>query len=597
LTQKAKTMKKEIAKVIVSEPYQKYQTIVSYSSMRKITTFEWLILELLASYEKTNFSILNLAALFNDIFFIGDFEKTILPILKSLKSKGMLSYDDSDDYENLTLQDIELSGDGKAFLYKGEMPNDPKQEEVAFSYDFFNKKLELHYKNRKTQPTGIELCANEEPTMNEFEAIKILESQKNQFNWFDDSTQINKIELHSSTKEWEYIKNGVLLDESGEITLTENNKEYLEEIFKYIKNEWEEKQNLNNFDYSNFEQIEKFQNNLSFFGNEDILLRNEKAYGVEPYTKMVKEYLNKNSNEIKVDIICESNDFDIKFSSKQIIIKLADKIPLENCVLYNCRQNLCFANFLVKSDNKNSKISLFYSIKTQNFIDNFLPKIISKYIYENSDIIYLALFLKAENRNKDILAWFNSFKFNDGIKKFDEFIEKAAQLKDDKTLNEIREYVLLNNEKINSLNKNEEIFDYIKITQMNNNEQIYDKLQINSYDDLVQLMINLKSSGLKQSKFIKKYYPKFFSQISQIQNLQEISDVEITINKIRLLRKDILIQEKQKEKLDQIKSMINTIYNLTGVPINDIKNILFDSTIKDLINKQNNNKKKEGKKK
>jgi|GEM_PF-6849756 nucleotide binding protein PINc len=590
-------MKKEIAKVIVSEPYQKYQTIVSYSSMRKITTFEWLILELLASYEKTNFSILNLAALFNDIFFIGDFEKTILPILKSLKSKGMLSYDDSDDYENLTLQDIELSGDGKAFLYKGEMPNDPKQEEVAFSYDFFNKKLELHYKNRKTQPTGIELCANEEPTMNEFEAIKILESQKNQFNWFDDSTQINKIELHSSTKEWEYIKNGVLLDESGEITLTENNKEYLEEIFKYIKNEWEEKQNLNNFDYSNFEQIEKFQNNLSFFGNEDILLRNEKAYGVEPYTKMVKEYLNKNSNEIKVDIICESNDFDIKFSSKQIIIKLADKIPLENCVLYNCRQNLCFANFLVKSDNKNSKISLFYSIKTQNFIDNFLPKIISKYIYENSDIIYLALFLKAENRNKDILAWFNSFKFNDGIKKFDEFIEKAAQLKDDKTLNEIREYVLLNNEKINSLNKNEEIFDYIKITQMNNNEQIYDKLQINSYDDLVQLMINLKSSGLKQSKFIKKYYPKFFSQISQIQNLQEISDVEITINKIRLLRKDILIQEKQKEKLDQIKSMINTIYNLTGVPINDIKNILFDSTIKDLINKQNNNKKKEGKKK
>ena len=584
-------MKKEIAKVIVSEPYQKYQTIVSYSSMRKITTFEWLILELLASYEKTNFSILNLAALFNDIFFIGDFEKTILPILKSLKSKGMLSYDDSDDYENLTLQDIELSGDGKAFLYKGEMPNDPKQEEVAFSYDFFNKKLELHYKNRKTQPTGIELCANEEPTMNEFEAIKILESQKNQFNWFDDSTQINKIELHSSTKEWEYIKNGVLLDESGEITLTENNKEYLEEIFKYIKNEWEEKQNLNNFDYSNFEQIEKFQNNLSFFGNEDILLRNEKAYGVEPYTKMVKEYLNKNSNEIKVDIICESNDFDIKFSSKQIIIKLADKIPLENCVLYNCRQNLCFANFLVKSDNKNSKISLFYSIKTQNFIDNFLPKIISKYIYENSDIIYLALFLKAENRNKDILAWFNSFKFNDGIKKFDEFIEKAAQLKDDKTLNEIREYVLLNNEKINSLNKNEEIFDYIKITQMNNNEQIYDKLQINSYDDLVQLMINLKSSGLKQSKFIKKYYPKFFSQISQIQNLQEISDVEITINKIRLLRKDILIQEKQKEKLDQIKSMINTIYNLTGVPINDIKNILFDSTIK------NNNKKKEGKKK
>ena len=590
-------MKKEIAKVIVSEPYQKYQTIVSYSSMRKITTFEWLILELLASYEKTNFSILNLAALFNDIFFIGDFEKTILPILKSLKSKGMLSYDDSDDYENLTLQDIELSGDGKAFLYKGEMPNDPKHEEVAFSYDFFNKKLELHYKNRKTQPTGIELCANEEPTMNEFEAIKILESQKNQFNWFDDSTQINKIELHSSTKEWEYIKNGVLLDESGEITLTENNKEYLEEIFKYIKNEWEEKQNLNNFDYSNFEQIEKFQNNLSFFGNEDILLRNEKAYGVEPYTKMVKEYLNKNSNEIKVDIICESNDFDIKFSSKQIIIKLADKIPLENCVLYNCRQNLCFANFLVKSDNKNSKISLFYSIKTQNFIDNFLPKIISKYIYENSDIIYLALFLKAENRNKDILAWFNSFKFNDGIKKFDEFIEKAAQLKDDKTLNEIREYVLLNNEKINSLNKNEEIFDYIKITQMNNNEQIYDKLQINSYDDLVQLMINLKSSGLKQSKFIKKYYPKFFSQISQIQNLQEISDVEITINKIRLLRKDILIQEKQKEKLDQIKSMINTIYNLTGVPINDIKNILFDSTIKDLINKQNNNKKKEGKKK
>ena len=590
-------MKKEIAKVIVSEPYQKYQTIVSYSSMRKITTFEWLILELLASYEKTNFSILNLAALFNDIFFIGDFEKTILPILKSLKSKGMLSYDDSDDYENLTLQDIELSGDGKAFLYKGEMPNDPNQEEVAFSYDFFNKKLELHYKNRKTQPTGIELCANEEPTMNEFEAIKILESQKNQFNWFDDSTQINKIELHSSTKECEYIKNGVLLDESGEITLTENNKEYLEEIFKYIKNEWEEKQNLNNFDYSNFEQIEKFQNNLSFFGNEDILLRNEKAYGVEPYTKMVKEYLNKNSNEIKVDIICESNDFDIKFSSKQIIIKLADKIPLENCVLYNCRQNLCFANFLVKSDNKNSKISLFYSIKTQNFIDNFLPKIISKYIYENSDIIYLALFLKAENRNKDILAWFNSFKFNDGIKKFDEFIEKAAQLKDDKTLNEIREYVLLNNEKINSLNKNEEIFDYIKITQMNNNEQIYDKLQINSYDDLVQLMINLKSSGLKQSKFIKKYYPKFFSQISQIQNLQEISDVEITINKIRLLRKDILIQEKQKEKLDQIKSMINTIYNLTGVPINDIKNILFDSTIKDLINKQNNNKKKEGKKK
>jgi hypothetical protein len=592
-------MKKEIAKVTISEPYQKYQTIVSYSSIRKITTFEWLILELLASYEKTNFSILNLAALFNDIFFIGDFEKTILPILKSLKRKGLLSYDDSDNCENLTLQDIKLSADGKAFLYKGEMPNDPKQEEVAFSYDFFNKKLELHYKNRKTQPAGIELCTNEEPTMNELEAIKILESQKNKFQWFDDSTQISKIEPHSSTKEWEHIKNGVLLDESGEITLTENNKEYLEEIFKYIKNEWGEKQNLNDFDYSNFEQIEKFHNDLSFFGNEDILLLNGKADGVERYTKMVKEYFdkNKNSNKIKVAIICESNDFNIKFDSKNIIIQLSDKIPLENCVLYNCRQNLCFANFLVKSDNKNSKISLFYSIKTQNFIDNFLPKIISKYIYENSDIIYLALFLKADSRNKDILAWFNSFKFDDGIKKLDEFIEKAAQLKDDKTLNEIKEYVLLNNEKINSLNKNEEIFDYVKTTKMKNNEKIYDKLQINSYDDLMQLMIYLKSNGLKQNKFIKKYYPKFFKQISQIQNLQEISDVEITINKLRLLCKDILTQEKQKEKLDQIKSMVNTIYNLTDIPINDIKNILFDSTIKDLINKQNSNKKKEKKKK
>lgn len=592
-------MKKEIAKVTISEPYQKYQTIVSYSSIRKITTFEWLILELLASYEKTNFSILNLAALFNDIFFIGDFEKTILPILKSLKRKGLLSYDDSDNCENLTLQDIKLSADGKAFLYKGEMPNDPKQEEVAFSYDFFNKKLELHYKNRKTQPAGIELCTNEEPTMNELEAIKILESQKNKFQWFDDSTQISKIEPHSSTKEWEHIKNGVLLDESGEITLTENNKEYLEEIFKYIKNEWGEKQNLNDFDYSNFEQIEKFHNDLSFFGNEDILLLNGKADGVERYTKMVKEYFdkNKNSNKIKVAIICESNDFNIKFDSKNIIIQLSDKIPLENCVLYNCRQNLCFANFLVKSDNKNSKISLFYSIKTQNFIDNFLPKIISKYIYENSDIIYLALFLKADSRNKDILAWFNSFKFDDGIKKLDEFIEKAAQLKDDKTLNEIKEYVLLNNEKINSLNKNEEIFDYVKTTKMKNNEKIYDKLQINSYDDLMQLMIYLKSNGLKQNKFIKKYYPKFFKQISQIQNLQEISDVEITINKLRLFCKDILTQEKQKEKLDQIKSMVNTIYNLTDIPINDIKNILFDSTIKDLINKQNSNKKKEKKKK
>uniref|UniRef100_UPI002633BF43 hypothetical protein n=1 Tax=uncultured Campylobacter sp. TaxID=218934 RepID=UPI002633BF43 len=212
--------------------------------------------------------------------------------------------------------------------------------------------------------------------------------------------------------------------------------------------------------------------------------------------------------------------------------------------------------------------------------------------YENSDTIYLALFLKVESRNKDILAWFNSFKFDDGIKKLDEFIEKAAQLKDDKTLNEIKEYVLLNNEKINSLNKNEEIFDYVKTTKMKNSEKIYDKLHINSYDDLMQLMIYLKASGLKQNKFIKKYYPKFFTQISQIQNLQEISDVEITINIIRLLCKEILIQEKQKEKLDQIKGMVNTIYNLTGIPINDIKNILFDSAIKDLINKQNSNKKK-----
>lgn len=127
---------------------------------------------------------------------------------------------------------------------------------------------------------------------------------------------------------------------------------------------------------------------------------------------------------------------------------------------------------------------------------------------------------------------------------------------------------------------------------MKNNEKIYNKLHINSYDDLMQLMIYLKASGLKQNKFIKKYYPKFFTQISQIQNLQEISDVEITINKLRLFSKDILTQEKQKEKLDQIKSMVNTIYNLTEMPINDIKNILFDSTIKDLINKQNSNKKK-----
>ncbi|WP_170018539.1 hypothetical protein [Campylobacter sp. RM16190] len=597
-------MKKEIAKVTISEPYLKYQTVVSHFSIRKITTFEWLLLELLANYEKTNFSISNLAVLFNDIFFISDFEKTILPILKSLKSKGLLSCDDLDDHQALTMQDIELSSDGRAFLDKGEIPTDIRQEEVTFSYDMFNKKLDLHYKNRKTQPIGIEICVDEKPTVKKIEAVKILESQKSKFKWFVDSTQINKIELHSSTKEWEHIKNGVLIDKYGHITLTENNKDFLEEFFRYIESEWKSDEKLNDFEYFNFEQIEKFHDNLSFFNNDDVLLFSQKAHGIRSYPEVIKKYSDKNINKIKILLVCESDEFDIKIYDKQIIVKVIDKMPLENCLLCNYKQNVCLANFAVKYYNRNSKISLFYSLKMQNCVDGFLSKIISEYLYKNSDIIYLALFLKNEVRNKVILEWFDSLIFKDNILLFYDrveifyrFLHKTAQIKDEKTSSEIKEYILLNNKRINSLDKNDEIFEYIELTQMIYNERIYDKLHINSYDDLIQFMRYLKSNELEQNKFIKKYYPKFFTQISQIENLQKISEVEIAINEIRLLCKDILDPETRKENLDQIKSMINTIYRLTEIPVNDIENTLLDSTIRDLINRKNNKNKKRKKKK
>lgn len=131
-------------------------------------------------------------------------------------------------------------------------------------------------------------------------------------------------------------------------------------------------------------------------------------------------------------------------------------------------------------------------------------------------------------------------------------------------------------------------FKYAKITQMLDNYKLFDSLSIDSYDDLKQLVAYLETYDVEKDNFIKKHYPKFFEKISEMEQLEEITDVEKTINTIKILCK----KDKTKENLDELKKNINQLSMLSGVSMEVIKNKLLDSQTKNIINTVKKGKKK-----
>lgn len=131
-------------------------------------------------------------------------------------------------------------------------------------------------------------------------------------------------------------------------------------------------------------------------------------------------------------------------------------------------------------------------------------------------------------------------------------------------------------------------FKYAKITQMLDNYKLFDSLSIDSYDDLKQLVAYLETYDVEKDNFIKKHYPKFFEKISEMEQLEEITDVEKTINTIKILCK----KDKTKENINELKTKINQLSALSEVSTEVIKNKLLDSQTKNIINTVKKGKKK-----
>ncbi|WP_086289183.1 hypothetical protein [Campylobacter devanensis] len=591
-------MEKKISKITISKPYKKIQTIISYSSMRKITIVEWLVLKTIKDLEKSELEKSLLGDIFKEIFNINDFEGLILPVLESLKQKNMINYAYLDDYKDLTFKDVTINYNGSKFLSEEKVPNDIKQEKISFLYDFANEKLDLmslYNKNRNKEPIDIVIPFDEKYYLNKDEVKNIILKNKKLFNnWLKEDAEIQEIDEYKDENaiEWEYDKDEILITDKGEISFAnKDNEKYLSELFAFLANKYEVIDGINNFNYSFFEQINEFKENILNNNYDNILFLSANGLSIVPkkYKSAIKDFATKSMERSNLIVFFNSSTFDIQIKNGKLLVNLKDPIPIDNCVLFNKKQNICFANFNVKINMENTKITLPYEQKVSSSVDTFLSQIISQYISECDDIILLTMFLNNSQRNEGVLAWFNGSEFDIALKKLNDFVEKIKNIKSEKIADEIKEYILLNNERVkNDIRTIDACFKYAKITQMLDNYKLFDSLNIGSYDDLKQLIAYSKDYDVKIDNFIKKYYPRFFDEISQMEQLEEITIIETTINSIKKLCK----KDKTKENIDELKRNINQLSMLSGVSMEVIKNKFLDSQIRNIINITKKGKKK-----
>lgn len=591
-------MEKKISKITISKPYKKIHTIISYSSMRKITILEWLVLKTIKDLKKPELERSLLGVIFKEIFNINDFEGLILPVIENLEQKNMLSCAYLDDYKYLTFKDIAINDNGSKFLDQEKVPNDIKQEKISFLYDFENKRLDLmsfYNKNRNKEPIDIAISFDEKYYLNKDEAKNIILKNKKLFNnWLKEDAEIQEIDEYEDENaiEWEYDKDEILITDKGEISFANtDNEKYMSELFAFLANEYEIIDGINNFDYSLFEQINEFKENIlnNNYGNILFLSANGLSVVPERYKPATKDFTKKSMERSNLIVFFNTPTCDIQIKNRKLLVNLKDAMPIGNCILFNEKQNICFANFNVKINMENTSIALPYEQKVSFSVDIFLSQIISRYISECDDMILLTMFLNNDKRNDGILAWFNGFEFDIALKKLNDFVEKIKNIKSEKIANEIKEYVLLNNERAKKdMKAIDACFKYAKITQMLDNCKLFDSLSIDSYDDLKQLVAYLKTYDVEKDNFIKKHYPKFFEKISEMEQLEEITDVEKTINSIKILCK----KDKTKENINELKTKINQLSALSEVSTEVIKNKLLDSQTKNIINTVKKGKKK-----
>lgn len=585
---------KKILSINFSKPYIKYETTIEYSNLRKIVTFEWLCLELIYKYKNNPcFCNISLQDLLINVFNIMEPNKTFFPIFKRLINKGMIGCDNVYGLQNISLKDCDITEEGIEFLRTEKIPDEGNEISIDFVYDILKNKLELHSKNLNPISSDILLCDSDNIELDKITAKEVLKNSK-KFSWLNETTAIRSIKETRQVKEYETIKDNIILQSDGNISLEKNNEEiFIKKATEYLLENQKTIKQAGDFNYDNFMNIkeiidsDKVGSKLKNIEASECVFINLKLGDKELKSRLVIKYA--------------SDEFKVEIENKQLIVYVTDEMVLNNCFMLNQNyENICFANFGVYNDyEEQGKIHLAYTLNSKNnFIQN-INTLISKYIKDDFKILLLSLFKKDAFKD-DVLSWFDSLKLQDGLIKLKELLDLAKDIKlnSDESL-KVLNYILLNNKIAKNIDNIDKFIEYITISELKQYEELLQNIIFKNYDDVIKLF--KFNSKLDFTKISRKYYGDFLQDLSDKDDLIEITQIEKSINNYKKMQKELKEYLEIKSMNDNVKNKINLkeiseiqsyfekidkdiqmISTETSRKREDIKSIFYDDVLKEI---------------
>lgn len=403
-----------LGSVNIAYPYKEF----SVRARRKLSTIEWLILEIIyQSSIKNGYEEITLNDVLNDVFQICDSDLLVKPCLINLQNldaiKGNILCEES-SLKKVKITDFEITEKGLSILKKGLLPSKKNKNRIVAFYDIYNKKIVDNVNGISENPLGLPVVdvSNASKVMCGSDLLKeILDSDKykEKYEWLQGNENIIEIENENSNLFWTSTTKEVEIIKDGLVSLIKVNDEKLNSL---LFNSYNGLKYISDFKNINIKDCDEELTDIFFIdelGSKidktiDKVINENMGKGIIGFINKKFENENFNTKKLKGLVIFNSDKFSVNVEEKQLRVELPKGILDDECVIFLGKESIFAGNIKAYNDFGNRKFSVGYK---KNQVDLSQTEIINKIIEKYRDVDYRVIALAASKNKKGVLKNLN----------------------------------------------------------------------------------------------------------------------------------------------------------------------------------------------
>lgn len=616
----------QICKTTSYFPVINIETIITHYKPRKLTAFEWLILELIDKFEHDLMMLgVPLDTIISNVFHIPDGDKLVLPSIDTLMSLGIIRCNKYfSSLKELNIGDINFTEDGKNLKAKGEVPGAEKENKEEFYYDYLREKMlgKINRNNFLEKSKGMAICDLESDELGEIFPKSLIREQinKKNFSWMTMNSEIRSLKKNDIEVLWKPVSIVVNFDDFKNIDFICGIDEYdsymsfmasdylinianlpiIHEIDNSKLNKMVSKSIANSENISNVFILNDESTNSKL---KELLRKSDS--GVVFITKdneilMKSQAFNKNNLLIMFDETISDLKWEFDRNYRTGIMKVPQSMDDDTCMCLSLKgDNIHAGIFEVKLNDNYSYMELGYSLKQAKAITkankllDIVEENIEKIKHKDIDIVLVKLFWADVQdvwtsifnvlRNSTIVLG----KLHEYIKTLRALRPKESFTWKEDCINLLKAWT----RSISSIKNSSELKDYLDYLCDNSLvkeenltsivlDEILDKIyEMKTIDDLEQVL-SILSKYVKDLKTIDLY--RFYSPDVVKQYLNKFSTSEIE-NLLKHRTKFETALYKLKKEEEKIKKKLNVKDIKKFDSISDYKNSIQEMKIEDML--------------